>query len=184
MPRKFIRKYMPDHDKIRNHVQLNRIFGTLLHDPNLLHLNRRSVSSAFAVGLFMAFVPVPFQMLLAAAAAIIVRCNLAIAVALVWLTNPVTMGPIFFFCYKVGTWFLGTPVRAVEFAPSWEWFSSELGIIWQPLLLGCFVVGAITAALGYGLVRLLWRLHLLSHIRNRQLQFALRRRENHKHRDR
>ncbi|MFO8025863.1 MAG: DUF2062 domain-containing protein, partial [Thiohalophilus sp.] len=122
MPRKFIRKFMPDHDKIRNHVQLNRIFGTLLHDPNLLHLNRRSVSSAFAVGLFMAFVPVPFQMLLAAAAAIIVRCNLAIAVALVWITNPVTMGPIFFFCYKVGTWFLGAPVHAVEFAPSWEWF--------------------------------------------------------------
>lgn len=177
MPRKFIRKYMPDHDKIRNHVQLNRVFGNLLHDPNLLHLNRRSVSSAFAVGLFIAFVPVPFQMLLAAAAAIIVRCNLPIAVALVWITNPFTMGPIFFFSYKVGTWFLGTPIRAVQFAPSWEWFSSELGVIWQPLLLGSFGMGLVSAALGYGVIRLLWRLRLRNYLRDRRLRFSLRRRD-------
>jgi uncharacterized protein (DUF2062 family) len=178
MPRKFIRKYMPDHEKIRNHVHLNRIFGSLLHDPNLLHLNRRSVSSAFAVGLFMAFVPIPFQMLLAAAAAIIVRCNLPIAVALVWITNPFTMAPVFFFCYKVGTWFLGTPIRSVQFSASWEWLSSELGAIWEPLILGCFAVGLVSAILGFVTIRVLWRLHLLSQLRNRQLQFALRRRAN------
>lgn len=177
MPRKFIRKYMPDHEKIRNHVHLNRLFGNLLHDPNLLHLNRRSVSSAFAVGLFIAFVPIPFQMVLAAAVAILVRCNLPIAVTLVWITNPFTMAPIFFFCYKVGTWFLEAPIRQIQFSPSWEWFSTELGILWQPLLLGCFVVGLISAVLGYGLVRLLWRLHLLGRIRNRHLRFALRRPE-------
>ena len=107
MPKKLIKKYMPDHETIRNHPHLNKIFGTLLHDPNLLHLNRRSVSMAFAVGLFMAFVPVPFQMVLAAAAAIIIRCNLPISVGLVWVSNPFTMPPLFYFCYLVGTWILG-----------------------------------------------------------------------------
>lgn len=175
MPRKFIRKYMPDHDKIRNHVQLNRVFSNLLHDPNLLHLNRRSVSSAFAVGLFIAFVPIPFQMLLAAAVAILLRCNLPISVMLVWITNPFTMAPIFFFCYKVGTWILGAPIKQIQFAASWEWFSSELGIIWQPLLLGCFVTGLVSAILGFALVRISWRVHLISRIRDRNLRFALRR---------
>lgn len=177
MPRKFIKKFLPDHDKIRNHVHLNRIFGTLLHDPNLLHLNRRSVSSAFAIGLFMAFVPVPFQMILAAAAAIIVRCNLPIAVGLVWITNPVTMPPIFYFAYKVGTWILGTPIREIQFELSLEWLGSELSAIWEPFLLGCFVCGTISAALAYGTVRLLWRLRLVSHIKARKLRFEARQAE-------
>jgi len=56
-----------------------------------------------AVGLFCAFVPLPIQMLLAAAAAIIFRVNLPISVGLVWITNPVTIPPMFYFCYKVGT---------------------------------------------------------------------------------
>jgi len=78
MPKKFIKRYLPDHEKIRNHKSLNKIFGTLLHDPNLLHLNRRSVSGAMAVGLFLAFVPLPIQMGLAAGIAILIRVNLPI----------------------------------------------------------------------------------------------------------
>jgi len=178
MPRKFIKKYMPDHDKIRSHKYLNRLFGTLLHDPNLLHLNRRSVSSAFAVGLFMAWVPVPFQMVLAAAAAIYFRCNLPISVGLVWITNPVTMPPFFFFAYKVGTWILGTRIHEVKFALSIEWLGSELQAIWQPFLLGCFVCGVVSAGLGYVIVRLLWRLHILGHIKQRKLRHAAKKRNS------
>ena len=37
-----------------------KFFGHSLHNPNLWHLNRFSVSWAVSVGLFMAYVPVPF----------------------------------------------------------------------------------------------------------------------------
>ena len=162
---------MPDHETIRNHPHLNKIFGTLLHDPNLLHLNRRSVSMAFAVGLFMAFVPVPFQMVLAAAAAIIIRCNLPISVGLVWVSNPFTMPPLFYFCYLVGTWILGIDeTEKFAFELSWDWLMSELAAIWEPFLLGCAVVGIISAAIGYFGIRLLWRLHLISHLKQRKLR--------------
>lgn len=158
---------MPDHRTIREHKYL-RIFGSLLHDPNLFHLNRRSASGAFAVGLFMAFVPVPFQMVLAAAGAIVTRVNLPLAVALVWLTNPVTMPPMFYFCYRVGAWLLGTQRTPFHFELSYQWLATELAAIWQPFLLGCFVTGAVSAALGYATIRGLWRLNIVRHLQRKR----------------
>ena len=167
MPKKFIKRYMPDRHAIANHRHLSWL-GDHLHDPNLWHLNRRSVAGAVAVGLFMAFVPVPFQMVLSAAAAIVLRVNLPIAVALVWITNPVTMPPMFYFTYKVGAWLMNQPLQPIAFELSWQWLKTELGMIWQPFLLGCAVTGLAAAALAYGLVRLLWRWHVIRTYRERR----------------
>ncbi|GAB4357474.1 MAG: DUF2062 domain-containing protein [Gammaproteobacteria bacterium] len=179
--KKFIKRYMPDHHKIRNHKHLS-LFGALLHDPNLWHLNRRSVAGAFAMGLFNAFVPVPFQMLLSAAGAIIFRVNLPIAVGLVWITNPLTMPPIFYFSYLVGTWVLGTPVTDVEFAISWEWITAELSAIWKPFLLGCFICGSVAASSGYLLMRGFWRFIVVRDWKARRRQRA-RAQEEEKNRE-
>ncbi len=168
MPKKFIKRFMPDHEVIRKHKTLNRVFGTLLHDPYLLHLNRRSVSGAFFVGLFLACVPLPIQMILGVALSILFRINLPITIGLVWITNPLTMGPIFYFCYKVGTWLLGEPLLDIEFALSWEWLQTELIAIWQPFLLGCLVTGLTAGVLGFTTIRILWRLHLVSYIKARR----------------
>ena len=174
MPKKFIKRYMPDHEKIRNNKQLNKVFGTLLHDPNLLHLNRRSISMAFIVGLFVAFVPLPSQMIMAAAVAIFIRCNLPISVGLVWVSNPVTMPPLFYFAYKVGTWILSTPEHAFNFELSWEWLGTGLAAIWEPFLLGCAICGVVFGALGYATIRLLWRLHIVTTIKERRKKRALK----------
>lgn len=181
MPKKLIKRYMPDHHKIREHKHL-RFFGTLLHDPNLWHLNRRSASGAFAVGLFMAFVPVPFQMLLAAAGAILFRVNLPLSVALVWITNPLTMPPMFYFTYRLGVWLLGNPPRSegFQFELSYEWLANELGAIWEPFLLGCFVAGVVSALLGYLTIRGLWRLHLVKHYKARKQRRLEKIRDRHK----
>jgi hypothetical protein len=159
MPRRIIKRYMPDHEKIRDHKSL-RFLGTLLHDPNILHLNRRSVSGAFAVGLFCAWVPVPFQMLLGAIGSIMFRVNLPISVGLVWITNPLTMPPLFYFAYKVGTWVLNLPTHKYTFELTWDWLMSELGAIWQPFLLGCLICGIVSSALGFVLLRSYWRYHV------------------------
>lgn len=167
MPKRIIKRYMPNPQTIRNHKHL-QFLGTLLHDPNIFHLNRRSVSGAFSVGLFMAFVPVPFQMVLAAIGAIVMRANLPISVALVWITNPLTMPPIFYGAYKLGAWILQTPVQDVEFVLSMEWMMHKLGEIWQPFLLGCFVSGLFFAVLGNVSIRLFWRLMVNRNWRKRQ----------------
>ncbi|MDH5786511.1 MAG: DUF2062 domain-containing protein [Chromatiales bacterium] len=170
MPKKFIKRLMPDHRTVREHKHL-RFLGTLLHDPNLWHLNRRSASGAFAVGLFTAWVPVPFQMLLGAMGATAFRVNLPLSVALVWVSNPLTMPPLFYFAYLVGTWILGEPAAGhIAFELSFDWLQNELGAIWQPFLLGCFVMGVISAATGYATIRGLWRLHLVKYYQLRKLR--------------
>jgi uncharacterized protein (DUF2062 family) len=156
MPRKFFTRIMPDHKTIREHKHL-QCFGTLIHDPNLWHLNRRSVSGAFAVGLFMAFVPLPWQMILAAAAAIPLRVNLPISVLLVWISNPVTMPPLFYGAYRLGVWVLGRTEEPFQFEASWEWLTTGLLSIWQPFLLGCLIAGILSAIAGFCGIRLLWR---------------------------
>lgn len=157
MPKRLIKRFLPHHDKMRQHKHL-QIFGSLLHDANLWHLNRHSVSGGFAVGLFMAFVPLPFQMVMAAGAAIIFRVNLPLSVALVWLTNPFTIPPVFFFAYLVGTWVLGTPPDTESFKFSLEWLEhGGLNTIWEPLLLGSLICGTIASILGYLLILWIWR---------------------------
>src|SRR3989344_5415084 len=160
MAKKLIRRYLPDAHKMRDHKHL-RVFGRLLHDPNLWHLNRRSVAGAFAIGLFMAFVPMPLQMIPAAALAIFFRVNLPISVALVWITNPLTMAPISYFCYRLGVWALNTPMQTVEFQVSWEWITTEFVRIWQPFLFGSLLVSGIGATAGYFGMHALWRWHVI-----------------------
>ena len=171
MTKKIIRRFLPDSHKIRNHKQL-RFFGRLLHDPNLWHLNRRSVSGAFAVGLFMAFIPMPFQMIPAAALAILFRVNLAISVALVWITNPITMPPVYYFTYRLGSWILQRPPKNIAFKISWEWLAAEIGHFWQPFLLGSLVTASVCALMGYLAMRALWRWHVIREWQRRKKKRA------------
>ena len=146
---------MPDHDKIRRSRAI-KLFGSLLHDGNLWHLNRRSASGAFAVGLFTAFIPVPFQMLLAAAAAIIFRVNLPLSVGLVWISNPITMPPLFYLCYRLGNWLLSAPPHPL-LRIELEWLIGSISTIGPALITGCLALGTLASVSGYLGIRLLWR---------------------------
>jgi len=156
MPRRIFKRYMPDPESIRNHKGL-RFLGPLIQSPNLWHLNRRSVSRAMGMGLFAAFIPIPLQMLLAASLAVWVRANLPISVGLVWLTNPITMPPVFYCTYKMGAWVMGIPARALPDHLTWEWISGELSLLWQPFLLGSVICGILVGILGYLLTEGYWR---------------------------
>jgi len=166
MAKKILRKLLPHPDVIMQNRWI-KLLGPRLQEPSLWHINRRSCSLAVAVGIFCAFIPVPFQMLLAAMTAVWLRVNILIAVPTVWISNPVTMGPMFYFCYLIGVEVLGTDPEHFNFELSFNWLLSELSAIWQPFLLGCLIVGLIASLLGFVMVRILWHLHILSHIKSR-----------------
>lgn len=158
---------MPDSETMKAHKSL-QFLGDRLHEPNLWHLNRRSVSMAFAIGLFAAWIPTPGQMAIAGVTAFYLRANLPISVALVWITNPLTMPPMFYFAYVVGLWALGMPSPAADFEFSLDSVMSGLGDIWGPFLFGCLILGVISSAGSYFAIRLFWRYHVAKQWSNRQ----------------
>jgi uncharacterized protein (DUF2062 family) len=167
MPKRLIKRLLPHHNQVRNHKHL-RVFGDLLHDGNLWHLNRHSVSGAFAVGLFMAFVPIPFQMVLAAAAAIFFRVNLPLSVALVWITNPITIPPMFYFAYRIGLRITGETAALEPFQFSLEWLQSVGSEILTPLVLGSLICATISSIVGYSLILWIWRWRAVEKWKNRR----------------
>jgi uncharacterized protein len=169
MPRRLIKRVMPDPETIRRHKSL-QCLGSLLEKRRLWRLNRHSVALACLTGLFVAFIPVPFQMLLAAVLAIGIHANLPISVALVWVTNPLTMPPIFFGAYKVGAWMLGMPATVSDFHMTAEGFLHSLAMIWKPFLVGCLVSGLAVGLVGYIASHLLWRGYVVYRYRRRQHQ--------------
>jgi uncharacterized protein len=169
MARKIIKRFVPDPEWIKNQRSLH-VLGDWLHDPDIWHLTRHSVASATFIGLFLAFVPLPGQMIMAVPLAVFFRANLAISVALVWITNPLTVAPIFFMAYKVGTAFVGGSPDQFAFELSWAWVSNELDNIWQPLLLGCLLCGVFFGLLGQTVVKGLWRWYVVKRWHERRLK--------------
>lgn len=177
MPRKLLKRYLPTPESIRSRPSLQWL-GSWLHDPNIWHLTRSSVSKAFFIGLFVAFMPIPAQMAVAALVAVLARANLPLSVALVWITNPVTMPPIFYLAYRLGALLLGVPHGAFHFELSLEWLGGGLLAIWQPFLLGCLVLGLFAGLLGATLIRVIWRLQVIHRWRKRRLRIQQRRRQS------
>ncbi len=162
MLRKYLRLHLPHPSNAPDHWLFRRL-GKRLHHPCLWHLNRRSVSGATGLGLFVAFLPVPFQMVLAALGALWLRVNLPLSVALIFITNPFTMGPLYYLCYKLGAWILASPIieKGESFKPSLEWFFTQLALIWQPLLAGSLIIGMLIGLSGYALVQITWRSYIV-----------------------
>ncbi len=166
MPKKALKKLFPNTKSIQEHPSL-QFLGSLLHQPNLWHLNRRSVSRAFLVGIFFAFMPMPFQMVAAAIAGVFIHSNLPISIGLVWISNPITIPPIFYFTYKVGASVLNIPTQPFAIELSLEWALEKLGGIWEPLLLGSLICALIFSTLGYVGIRLFWRWNVIHHWKKR-----------------
>lgn len=167
MPKQFFKRLTPHPDKIKKNRWLSWL-GNALHDPRLWHFNRHNVAGACALGLFCMWIPFPPQTVMAAIIAILMRVNLPLSVALVYVTNPVTIPPMFYAAYKLGAIVLGDPIQQVEFAMTFEWFKTTMEVIWQPLLLGLLIVATLSALFGYYGVHFLWRLHILQRLKDRR----------------
>ena len=119
MHRKYLKRYSPSPKTIRENKAL-AFLGEDIHRPSLWHMNRHSVSKAFAIGLFCTWLPFPLQTVIAALLAIYYRAHLPLSVVLVFITNPVTIPPMFYFAYKLGSVMLGVKLESVPMDLSWH----------------------------------------------------------------
>ena len=171
--RAFLKRVLPTRQHFQEHKHF-QVLGDILHDPNIFHLTRYSAAGGVAVGLFLAFIPVPGQMLIAAVVAVLLRVNLPLSVALVWISNPVTIPPLMYIAYKIGAFMLQHPHVKFHFEFTLQWFEQTFAEIWQPLLLGCLTLGIVSSLCGYLVVRLLWRLTIIRKWEERKRQLRIK----------
>ena len=159
MPRRIFKRIAPDPHKIREQRAL-RFLGETIHHPALWHFSRRSVATAFAIGIFCAILPMPGQMVLATLLALWLRCNIPIAAGLAWATNPITAPPILYVTYRTGCWLLGQEPQIDHIEVSFEWLKEFALSAWEPLWVGSVVVGLLLGAASYLAIRMVWRWHI------------------------
>ncbi len=167
---KRLRKYLPDHQVVRDNRWLAPFGGTLLH-PRLWHLNRRSGAGGIAVGLFCGLIPGPFQMLGAAICAVLFRVNLPLALITTLYTNPLTIVPLYFVAFALGRAVLGEPNGGAFSAPpgygpagllAWiKALTAWMMGLGEPLALGLLLLASLLAFTGYVATRLAWRIYLI-----------------------
>ena len=152
MPRRTIKRFIPSSRKIRA-LNLHRFFGNRINDNKLWLINRLSVSRGVAIGLFCAYLPIPFQMLPAALLAILLRANLPIAVAMVWISNPLTFLILYTPPYLLGLALLGE--TGISFSSiTIEMMMQQFAALW----IGCLIFATALGIGGYILSNVVWRL--------------------------
>ncbi len=138
------------------------MIGTLKHycgldDPAQPH----RVALGAALGIFVAFTPtIGFQMIIVVALASLFGANKLVGVPLVWISNPLTIPPIFYAGYTLGRVILGWQRLSRRWwselaEPPEGWWATTVfywnraAAIAAPLWLGLVLIGGCAAVLTY-----------------------------------
>ena len=177
MPRRLFRKYLPHPDAVRGHRWVAPFAGWLGH-PNLWHLNRRSVSRAFGIGLFAGLVPGPLQMVTALLLAVPLRANVLVALATTLYTNPFTIVPLYLVAFSYGRFLIGQSGGSVHVEPfELDWSnlvqSTRALVDWclamgKPLAVGLVALGLTLGIAGALAARFAWRIYVVVKWRRRR----------------
>jgi uncharacterized protein len=170
MPRRFFKKLSPAREALRNRWYLRAFGSRLLADPRLWSAQRRAVTSGVGAGLAICFVPLPVHLPLAALVGVAFRVNVPAIILTVFLVNPLTFVPLYYFAYRVGAAMLGRDLEPFEIALCWDWVQDGLATTWQPLLLGCLTCGVLAGFGGWAALELIWRWSARSRYRARRLR--------------
>lgn len=136
-------------DKLKEFIKKSKV------PPEYLSTNRRMVSRAVLIGLFIAFIPMPLQMAVVLAVVPFIRFNVPIGLAMCWLSNPFTMPPMYYMEYLTGSFFLGTEIAPVEM--TLDWFSDNIDNIFIPLYTGTLFYSIFVSLFGYWIVNHFWK---------------------------
>jgi len=155
--------------KLSNHHKVQDFLIKYNISQVYLSKSREMVSKAVLIGLFIAFIPMPMQMLVVVLAMKFYKFNLPVAILLCWITNPFTMPFIYYVEYIIGSFLLNIEIGNIQM--SLEWFNENYKDIFIPLYFGAFVVSSFVSVSLYFLVNFLW-IHLVK--KNKKLHYTKR----------
>ena len=148
-----------------------RPFEAAVLDRGCWAFHRHSVTRAFALGLFIAFIPpspLPVHLLTCAILGVLFRLNLPVLFATVFISNPFTWLPQVAGSIWVGAKLMGMDLTPVLHELHHRHLWAQVNQLWTPLLLGALVLGLVAAGLGYVLAQLAWRARILYQLRRRR----------------
>lgn len=102
MAKQFFQSWLPSPEKVSK-LKLMRFFGQRPLNPLLWYVNRKSISRAVFIGAFFGLLPIPFHSVLIILVVLLLEVNLPVALALAWLSNPLTLVPILYVGFWVGS---------------------------------------------------------------------------------
>lgn len=143
----------------RKHLKggwLHRVLGEKLFAPELWRPSRQTIAGGLALGLFIGFTPtMGAQIVLAGISAFFLKVNIPMALAGSLVTNPLTAAIIYPLEYQFGVWLIGVPEP--DELEGYTGLFKNFARYAKPLWIGSLVTSSIAAAVGYGLVTLLWK---------------------------
>ena len=126
------------------------------------------------MGLFVGILIPVMHTAIAAILAIPTRANIVIAAAFTLLVNPLTIPPLYYAAYRVGTWELHHDAQLMNPAAA-ERVSGELSrlLIWiheasGPIAVGALSIAAAAALIGYFSASFAWTSHLRRKLRRQR----------------
>jgi uncharacterized protein (DUF2062 family) len=150
------------HPRLLKASASRRWFARHFLDKHVWKPTQHTFAGGVAIGLFVTMQLLPMQMPVAAILAALFRVNIPIALAMCWLSNPVTMPALVPLEYAVGKWVLSwissVPVSAfprelpLSFADSWQALKSHAPI----MLFGGVLIGAVLIPVGYVVTYASW----------------------------
>lgn len=167
---KWIKKYLPTEESIEHSRELGEIKA--IQKPSLWKYDCQTTARGVGVGLFVAVLPVPFQMLLAVLISIVLRANLPLAILFTWASNPITFIPQLYLTYYLGSLITGETLKDLKI-PDLDFHWSQLGLAWHSLIvwLGQFgktffvglpIMAFGIALVGYLTVIILWKCGIIA----------------------
>ena len=161
MPREWLRGRLPNNEIVRAQLGMQDTdqgwLKNRLSDPTLWHLNRRTAAGGIAVGLFISWIPVPLQMIVAAFIAAVLRVHVPLSVVMVWFTNPLTIVPLLYAARYAGSTILQQPPGTNAIELSLPGFFSSLTQAGPVLATGALFCAILTALFGYLITSMVWR---------------------------
>lgn len=168
---RWLKSITPDREVLHRYWCL-RPFAAMVSRAQCWGFHRTSVTRAFALGLFIAFIPpappLPVHLLLCTVFGVMWQLNLPVLFATVFVSNPVTWLPQVLGSVWVGARLMGIDVTPFVQQIGHQHLRDALHQLWSPLLLGSLVLGCVAAATGYVLAQALWRARVMLLLRRRR----------------
>tara|TARA_R110002095_G_scaffold14425_2_gene18242 strand:- start:5351 stop:5914 length:564 start_codon:yes stop_codon:yes gene_type:complete len=149
----------------------------LLRSILMLDDSAHSIALGTAIGMFIALTPtVGIQMLMVICFAFVTRplfrFNQIASLITVYISNPLTLVPIYWFDYKVGTYYVGGSMTQQDFARIlefegfngwWETIKQLMLDVGSPLIIGSLIVASFFALVTYPIM-----LRLVMHFQKKE----------------